>query len=88
MRLKLGRVTLEVAPKQEQVKLVFPDELRVGDRVLVECVVTNYYVYGDPKYRHVHAQPCRNWKAGDQKLWTYGWRQSNEDEPRIRKVVA
>lgn len=67
------------------VDVAHPDELKVGDRVLIECEV-----YDDPDDyppgSHVHARPVGAWNAGDQDVWTWTRRQKSRPDPWIVRV--
>jgi hypothetical protein len=68
-------------------KLLFPDELRPGDRVLVECeVFESPDAY--PPGAHTYVRPVGMWQAGDQELWTWTRRMTSHPEPYIIPTEA
>lgn len=52
-----------------EIERVKGGDLKVGDRVLIECEVAEINQYG-----HAIARPVResHWHVGDQQLWTWG----------------
>lgn len=89
-RLVAGAVMasdLVVWRESEKAELVFPDDLKIGDRVLVECEV-----YDDPAAyppgAHLYVRPPRDsmWNASDQCLWTWNRRMKSHPEPYVRRA--
>lgn len=65
-----------------QRRLVRPEEVRVGDRVLIEVEVVRVEpVIPGGGNNHIHARVPRDavhpWNLGDQVVWTWGWSGAN-----------
>lgn len=78
---------LPVGPDDVVTEAVAPEDIQIGDHVLVEMIVTRLDPVGAEGHKHILAQPIRDnsWMLGNQYAWTWGW--SQQSGKKIERIV-
>jgi hypothetical protein len=71
------------------IRKVFPDQLKPGDRVLVECEVYDE-PDGYPQGAHVYVRPTGVWQegGGSANPWTWRRRPVSQSEPYVDLIAS
>lgn len=78
---------LPVGPEDVVTEAVAPEDIQIGDRILVEMEVTRRDSTGRTSHTHLIAKPVEGqlWMLGDQHAWTWGW--SMASAQKIERIV-
>ena len=87
-KLNAGDNTLPVGPEDIVTESVKPEDIQIGDRILVEMEVTRRDSTGRTSHTHLIAKPVEGqlWMLGDQHAWTWGW--SMASAQKIERIVS